>query len=284
MGDDTTIRHARTHVFINPGKHQRYKRSDECFSSSTVVDHISLVTAAAGTTSSGDDHASEPSESHIQQHPPLAEHGPGSPTFDGPRVGADCGSPASGPKSLIRYKGLDLEVCNRCYQRRYRSKTIDNGRPPEQEVPSEDRTADNSFAPGTPSISLDSISSVAGLEAAKALASKANTGFAAPRLEIENALTSKVTAKASTSPLNSVAPPDIMALFSQPHPTLDRYRTDDVPRSSLGQNNDYTGPRLVLPKVLGEEEENAAVARLKAQGVEIISVCGSDLDSLLLLE
>jgi hypothetical protein len=255
------------------------KTATDAFAQEPSLVVPSLIIAAAGSASSGDDHASEPHESHTRQQPPPAGLDPNDQIPDIPQVCTDCERPASGDTRLIRYGGLDLVVCGPCYQRRYRSKTKKK-RPLERKIASGGLTANNPVATSSSSTPLDTTSVVAGLEAAKALAFDAITSSAAPGLETENVLASNVIPKAPATAPNSVAPADILALFSQPRTTMWTHRAADEPRSSLGRDNDYTGPRLVQSKVLSEVEQDAAVARLRAQGVEVISASGSDLDSL----
>jgi hypothetical protein len=79
---------------------------------------------------------------------------------------------------------------------------------------------------------------------------------------------------ASTPAPNSVAPDEIQALFCQPPPRFKDNAVDESemtePRSQ-GNKVDDNGPRLVRSRRLNEEEKAAAVARMRADGIEVDS-------------
>lgn len=88
--------------------------------------------------------------------------------------------------------------------------------------------------------------------------------------------------KESVPVSKSIAPPEIQALFCKPLPGLvetNEAVNGTLPKTTVDYGDEYTGPRLVQSKMLNQEEKAAAVARMRAQGIEVISVDGDESDS-----
>lgn len=102
---------------------------------------------------------------------------------------------------------------------------------------------------------------VAGLKAAKILASEAIS-----------------KASALTPPPNCITPKEIHALFCQPLPcpsTVVGY-ADGALASSNYDDEFKAAPRLIQSRMLNDEEKAAAIAGMRAEGIEVISVNGTD--------
>lgn len=88
---------------------------------------------------------------------------------------------------------------------------------------------------------------------------------------VANSLALKV---ASTLAPESVAPDDILALFCRPV-RCSKYAVGDKDKptstSTFQTKADSLGPRIILSKVLNKDEKAAAVARMRADGIEIDS-------------
>lgn len=103
----------------------------------------------------------------------------------------------------------------------------------------------------------------AGLKAAKSLAYEAISEDSAP--------VSK-----------SIAPPEIQELFCKPLSGLAEMNeavNRAIAETTVDYGDEYTGPRLVQSKILTPEEKAAAVARMRAEGIEVISVDSHESDS-----
>ena len=88
--------------------------------------------------------------------------------------------------------------------------------------------------------------------------------------------------KESVPVSKSIAPPEIQALFCKPLPGLvetNEAVNGTLLKTTVDYGDEYTGPRLVQSKMLNQEEKAAAVARMRAQGIEVISVDGDESDS-----
>lgn len=98
-------------------------------------------------------------------------------------------------------------------------------------------------------------------------------------LKAAKILAAKAVSKASAPAPNSIAPDEIQVLFYQPLPRLGE--TNDAANGAVSlpiydNDRDDAGPRLVKPKMPNEEEKAAAIARMRAQGIEVISVDDTD--------
>jgi hypothetical protein len=180
-------------------------------------------------------------------------------------------------KRLRRWKSKDSPRCDPCYDylcNHGRDKPVESQTTSNadfelyQDEDSPDRRTDSSRAGSSLQIEQDDApirlkqqtragdkpkeARAAGIRAAKALILKA----------------------ASTPAANSVAPDEIQALFCRPLQHFKDHARDEsemIEPRSQGDKADDNGPRLVRSRRLNEEEKVAAVARMRADGIEVDS-------------